>query len=265
MPSLPDSCTFEQAALAEPLSVLIHATRRAGLTSGQTVLVYGVGAIGLLACSVAQSKGAARVVAIDNNQTRLNFAKDNGFASQTFCLPPPEKGKTATTDDQLRRAKESAQAALSEFGAPEGFDIVFECTGAEPVIQMSVHVSHHFSGRALAWIALVFCFFGSLTVLRLLQTAIAGGKVMLIGMGTRNVMLPLSTAALREVDIQGSFRYANTYPAALELLASGQLKNIEKLITHRFPLQETKRAFELLSRGQDEEGNMVLKVMIGSS
>lgn len=87
---------------------------------------------------------------------------------------------------------------------------------------------------------------------------------MLIGMGTRNVMLPLSTAALREVDIQGSFRYANTYPAALELLASGKLRNIEKIITHRFPLQDTKRAFDLLTRGQDEDGNMVLKIMIRS-
>ncbi|KAF9467966.1 chaperonin 10-like protein [Collybia nuda] len=230
---LPDSCTFEQAALAEPLSVLIHATRRAGLSAGQTVLVYGVGTIGLLACSVAQSIGAARVVAIDINQTRLDFAKNNGFASQTVCLPPSDKAKT--TDDQLRRAKENAQSALTEFGAPDGFDVVFECTGAEPIIQMSVH------------------------------TAIAGGKVMLIGMGTRNVMLPLSTAALREVDIQGSFRYANTYPAALELLASGKLKNIENIITHRFPLQDAKRAFDLLARGQDEDGNMVLKVMIGSS
>lgn len=258
LPSLPDSCSFEQAALAEPLSVLIHATRRAGLKAGQTVLVYGVGAIGLLACSVAQSTGAARVVAIDNNQTRLNFAKANGFASQVICLPPTDRAKT--TDEQLRRAKENAQSVLSEFGATEGFDVVFECTGAEPVIQMSVHVSRHFSRSSCSRVA----FFGLLTVPRFPQTAIAGGKVMLIGMGTRNVMLPLSTAALREVDIQGSFRYANTYPTALELLASGKLKNIEKIITHRFPLQDTKRAFDLLSRGQDEDGNMVLKVMIRS-
>ncbi|KAG6831844.1 hypothetical protein H0H87_003643 [Tephrocybe sp. NHM501043] len=224
---------FDQAALAEPLSVLIHASRRANLSAGQSVLVYGVGAIGLLACAVAKSLGASRVVAIDINQTRLDFARDNGFASQTFCLPPADRAKT--TDEQLRRAKENSQAALAEFDAPAGFDVVFECTGAEPVIQMSVH------------------------------TAISGGKVMLIGMGTRNVVLPLSTAALREVDIQGSFRYANTYPAALALLASGKLKNVEKLITHRFPLQDTKRAFDLLSRGQDEDGNMVLKVMIESS
>lgn len=230
---LPDSCTFEQAALAEPLSVLIHATRRANLTAGQTVLVFGVGAIGLLACAVAKSMGASRIVAIDINQPRLDFAKDNGFASQVFCLPMADKAKTS--DEQLRRAKETAQLALSTFEAKDGFDIVFECTGAEPAIQTSVHA------------------------------AIAGGKVMLIGMGSRNVMLPLSSAALREVDIQGSFRYANTYPAALELLSSGKLENVEKLITHRFPLEDTKSAFELLARGKDEDGKMVLKVMIESN
>jgi L-iditol 2-dehydrogenase len=87
---------------------------------------------------------------------------------------------------------------------------------------------------------------------------------MLIGMGSRNVMLPLSAAALREVDIQGSFRYANTYADALSLLASGKLRNIGKLVTHRLGLEETARAFELLSRGKDEDGNMVLKVMIKS-
>ena len=85
---------------------------------------------------------------------------------------------------------------------------------------------------------------------------------MLIGMGTRNAVLPISSAALREVDIHGSFRYTNTYPEALRLLATGKLKNIEKLISHRFPLTQANRAFELMMRGKDENGNMVLKVMI---
>jgi len=86
---------------------------------------------------------------------------------------------------------------------------------------------------------------------------------MLIGMGTPNATLPLSAAALREVDIQGSFRYANAYPTALSLLASGKLPNIEKLITHRFKLEQTSHAFELLARGVDDDGHMVLKVVIG--
>ena len=88
---------------------------------------------------------------------------------------------------------------------------------------------------------------------------------MLIGMGSPKILLPLAAAAVREVDIFGSFRYANTYPAAIAMLASGELKNVEKLVTHRFGLSETKRAFDLLDKGYDEEGKVVLKVMVASS
>ncbi|KAF7316263.1 PKS-ER domain-containing protein [Mycena indigotica] len=227
---LPEACSFDDGALAEPLSVLLHASRRCQLSQGQTVLVFGVGAIGLLACSVAKSKGASRVVAVDINQARLDFATSNGFADDSFCLPMGDK-----TDDALGRAKENIQAALDKFGATDGFHVVFECTGAEPCIQMSVHA------------------------------AAIGGKVMLIGMGSRNVLLPLSAAATREVDLIGSFRYANTYPEALDLLASGKLGPINRLITHRFTLNETRSAFDLLIRGLDEENRIVIKVVIGPS
>jgi L-iditol 2-dehydrogenase len=64
-------------------------------------------------------------VAIDINQTRLDFAKSSGFAEEVHCLPV---------------AKERITSALSQFGEEEGFDVIFECTGAEPCIQMSIHV-----------------------------------------------------------------------------------------------------------------------------
>ncbi|KAI0294433.1 GroES-like protein [Russula brevipes] len=229
---LPGNVSFEEGALAEPLSVLVHASRRAALSRGQTVLVYGVGTIGLLACALAKSLGCSRVVAVDINQARLSFAKIHGFAEDVFCLPASPKAKPP--EEQLRRARENADRVLEAFGEDDGFDVVFECTGAEPCIQMAIH------------------------------TAITGGRVMLVGMGTRTTSLPLSAAALREVDIQGSFRYAHTYPEALALLSSGKLQNLDKLVTHRFDLSDTVRAFDLLTRGVDERGNMVLKVMIGS-
>jgi len=190
-------------------------------------------------------------VAIDINQTRLDFAKSNGFAEDVHCLPVGERAKTA--EEGLKQAKEKITAALSQFGEEEGFDLIFECTGAEPCIQMSVHV-RFFVFAALLVSNSVFP----------LQAAITGGKVMLVGMGSRNVLLPLSTAAVREVDIHGSFRYANTYPTAIELLSSGKLENIEKLISHRMPLEDTAKAFNLLSRGKDDSGNMVLKIIVGS-
>lgn len=124
---------------------MIHATRRANLAAGQSVLVFGCGTIGLLVCAVAQSIGASRIVAVDINKSRLDFAKANGFASQTHCVSATPQDKSKTTDDQLRRAKETAHSVLAEFKAPEGFDVVFECSGAEPVIQMSVHVSSPFT------------------------------------------------------------------------------------------------------------------------
>ncbi|KAL1664895.1 chaperonin 10-like protein [Schizophyllum commune] len=227
---LPDDCSYEMAALAEPLSVLIHASRRAQFVSGQTVLVFGVGAIGLLAAALASAQGASKVVAIDINETRLAFAKENGFVSDTFCLPKGDRN--LSPEEQLKAAKDTILPAVARFGEPDGFDVVYECTGAAPCIQMSIHA------------------------------AITGGRVMLVGMGTGALMLPVAAAATREVDVLGSFRYANTYPEALALLGSGKLDKIEKLVTHRIPLKDAVSAFELLAKGQDEQGNMALKVVI---
>ena len=47
MTRLPDSVSFEEGALLEPLSVGVHACRRAGLTMGDTVLVCGAGELSL--------------------------------------------------------------------------------------------------------------------------------------------------------------------------------------------------------------------------
>ena len=217
---------------------MIHASRRCRLEAGQSVFVFGVGTIGLLACALAKHTGASRVVAVDINPTRLAFAKDNGFADDIFCLPSPPSAHShsqpqATHEAQLKHAKDLASTVLSRFSAPEGFNVVFECTGAENCIQMSVF------------------------------SATTGGKVMLIGMGTRAAYIPLSTAALREVDILGSFRYCDTYPAALALLAGGTLSMVSKLVTHRFSLKDTKKAFDTMNNGTDEQGGLVLKVMVG--
>jgi L-iditol 2-dehydrogenase len=56
--------------------------------------------------------------------------------------------------------------------------------------------------------------------------------------------------------------YANSYPAALALLSSGALEGVEKMITHRLPLTESKRAFDIMKNGVDENGRLVVKVCI---
>ncbi|CUA77580.1 hypothetical protein RSOLAG22IIIB_02597 [Rhizoctonia solani] len=229
---LPDNCTFEQGALAEPLSVVLHANRRAQLRAGQSVLVLGAGAVGLLACALAKATGASRVTAIDIDQGRLDFAQSVGFATDIYCLPRGERPRTS--EEGLKKAKQTAFDALEDLEAPEGYDVVFECTGVESCIQMGIIMAR------------------------------AGGKLSLVGMGTPNPTIPLSAAALREVDIVGVFRYAHTYPEALELLGSGKLAGVERMVTQRFPLEQAGKAFELLMQGKDKNGGLVVKVMVGT-
>ena len=88
---------------------------------------------------------------------------------------------------------------------------------------------------------------------------------MIVGMGNPVQTIPLSAAALREVDIVGTFRYANTYPEAIELVSSkdASLPDLSQLVTHRFHgLENIPRAFEMAARAQDDEGSLVLKVMV---
>ena len=61
---LPDNVTFEEGALLEPLSVGVHACRRAAVTVGQNVLVCGAGPIGLVSLLTAKAMGAANVVVV---------------------------------------------------------------------------------------------------------------------------------------------------------------------------------------------------------
>lgn len=91
-----------------------------------------------------------------------------------------------------------------------------------------------------------------------------GGKVIYVGMGTPEAMLPTANAFTREVDLMGVFRYNNTYPTALALLASGRLgAGISKMVSQRYPLDRAEQAFVDVARGRDETGKGVIKVMIG--
>jgi L-iditol 2-dehydrogenase len=89
-------------------------------------------------------------------------------------------------------------------------------------------------------------------------------------MGNPVQTLPVSAAAQREVDLVGVFRYKHTYPQAIELMrlrkeaaAVSHLPDVTKLITHRFRgLEEVPRAFDMAARAKDEEGRLVLKVMV---
>lgn len=85
----------------------------------------------------------------------------------------------------------------------------------------------------------------------------------MVGMGTPIQTLSMSTAHLKEVDIIGIFRYANTYPTGIKILSSGALPNLDNMVTHRFQgLTAAKDAFELAGKTMDKDGRLVLKILV---
>lgn len=119
----------------------------------------------------------------------------------------------------------SSLAALFKNGRQP--DITIECSGAENSICTGILVTR------------------------------SGGCLVLVGLGAPKIQIPIVNAACREVDIRGIFRYANCYPKAIEMVASGRV-DVKPLITHRFQLEETLQAFETAKTGA---GNAI-KVMI---
>lgn len=67
------------------------------------------------------------------------------------------------------------------------------------------------------------------------------GTAVLVGMGGDELPLPLSVVQERELTVTGTFRYANTWPTAISLVASGQV-DLDALVTRRFALAETAQA-----------------------
>ncbi len=242
---------------------------RASPAPGSTALVIGAGTVGLLTAAMARKSGCTEVTIIDIDAGRVNYAITKGFATHGYVVPKPlhtspssSSISTATHSgtsspsgimtptssygqltDRLEAAKSLAAEILSvsapvhspdhESDEDSGVDITFECTGKEICMQTSLYATR------------------------------PGGKVIMVGMGTPIQTLPLSAAHLREVDILGIFRYANTYATGIRLLSAGCLPSLDDMVTHRFKgLESAKKAFELAGRTQDDEGHLVLKVVI---
>jgi (R,R)-butanediol dehydrogenase/meso-butanediol dehydrogenase/diacetyl reductase len=75
---VPDACSDQSAALAQPLAVAFHAADRARIAAGETVAIVGVGGIGGFVVASARARGAALVLAVDVDAARLAVAESLG-------------------------------------------------------------------------------------------------------------------------------------------------------------------------------------------
>jgi threonine 3-dehydrogenase len=117
--SLPSDFTPELGALLESLGVAVHGAL-AGPVEGRTAAVFGCGPIGCFAIDVLRASGAARILATDVRQTRLDLARQLG-ATETIDV---------TAQDPV--------AAILDATGGLGVDLTLEISGVQSAINQAL-------------------------------------------------------------------------------------------------------------------------------
>jgi len=126
---MPGSLSFEQAALAEPLAVAVHAVKRLNPKVGELAVVLGAGPIGLLTMQVLKVAGC-RLIVSDLEPFKLELAKSFG------------------AEHVVNAREASVVDFVHDLTDGWGADLAVECAGAEQTLAQSIEVIHK-GGTAL--------------------------------------------------------------------------------------------------------------------
>lgn len=122
---LPDHINFPEGAIAQLLPLAVSACEKS-VRPGDTVFVCGTGAAGLLVTQTARAYGAARVIAADLVDWKLQLARELG-----------------ATDTLNVEGIEDVAGAVREIAGGDGPDVAAECVGSEPAFRACEHSVRH--------------------------------------------------------------------------------------------------------------------------
>lgn len=232
---VPEGISDEAALLVEPLAVALHAVVRCVPEEARTVLVAGGGAVGLSAVVALRAlRPEATVVVIARYDHQADLAGALGAAKVISSRGvAPYREIAALVGARMLRPLIGPPVLTS------GVDVVLECVGTSQSIDSA------------------------------LRLARAGGAVALVGLASAPRGVDWTPIWLREVSILGSFTYAmenlgsrriRTVDLAMELIAEGRA-DVGRLVTHRFPLDEYRRAIEVtLAKRRHRAVKVVLQI-----
>lgn len=119
---IPDSLTDEDVLfVGDILSTGYFGAENGNIQPGDTVAVFGSGPVGMCAMATARLWGPARIVAVDIDDSRLEFAKKNGWA-----------------DYALNPQKVDVVQALKDMTGGRGADVTIEANGFEPTFKGAI-------------------------------------------------------------------------------------------------------------------------------
>jgi len=208
----PDSLSFEEAATNEPLAASLHSVNLANPQDNETIVVLGMGLIGLGVLQILKSRSKAKTVAVDVSEKRLTIAKQIGA---DVVL------NAAKTDPYEYMLEMTGSTKIQYLEYPvSGVDTVIDCAGQ----------SADAKGQPPLWQAL--------------QMVKQNGKVVEVAIFEKSCELDLNIVMRKGIHLIGSWAWSpQEFIAALELMKTGKVDR-KPLITHTFPLAKAKQAYE---------------------
>lgn len=116
---IPEHMTWEEAAMAEPLTISLHGIHRGGFKKDEYCAVIGAGPIGLVAGMVAQAYGGHAIL-LDLVEERLEFAKSLGI------------------EHVINSARENAMIRIRQITGGDMAQQVMECSGANAAVRSTL-------------------------------------------------------------------------------------------------------------------------------
>lgn len=276
---LPDGVSFEQAAMLEPLSVAVHAMRRMHTDEEETVVVYGLGTIGMLLAALLHGQGRRNLLVVGNKDIQREKALELGIPEENyFDIRNGESTEPGTEGDDWEA--ELGKARSGSGAEPDGSRgrLVAEPDGSRSGTVTAPNGGS--GGQAAEWCRertaqrgadVVFeCVGKSGTCSDAIRLAAPGGRVCLVGNPMTDMHLEKSVywkILRQQLQLCGTWnssflgegssgRETDDWHYALDCLSKG-LVCPEKLITHRFTMDGLERGLKLM-RDKEEE---FIKVM----
>ena len=203
---LPEEVDYEMGSMTDPVSVALHAVRKAGILPGQTAVVFGLGAIGYLSLQWLKLMGCSKVFVVDIFDGKLELAKKLGADA---CI----NGRTKDAVD-----------AIMELTEGKGVDAAIELAGSKITQVQAVN-----SVRKMGTVVLCGISYDDLLLPNKTLAKILRGELKIKGSWNSSIApLPI-----------------NEWASALKFMDNGKI-NVSSLVSHRFKLEDCQKAFDMM-------------------
>ena len=216
---LPETVSYEEAAMLEPMSVAVHAMRKVAPLREENIVICGLGTIGLFLLMFLLEEGRKNLLVIGNKDFQKRMAVKLGLSEDAYC--------DSRTQDVERWLLERTEG--------KGADVFFECVGRNETVMQAVGLTGP-GGR----IMLVGNPASDMTLSKAVYWKILRNQLTVLG--TWN----------------SSFTHTadDDWHYVLDRLQEGRIAPAE-MITHRLPLEELNLGLEIMRDKKEEYGKVI--------